>query len=136
MSQGETGAVFRVCAVDEHRWDVLLDSAREPVASFADKHSALAYAMNLARGRARWPPCKVEWCGAGDGSAAAAEAAQCGCVAAGFAPESETSYVIPSPTACADRPASDSDSAAARSSSHANLGALEGEKETCDRDQV
>ncbi len=52
MNQGENGAVFRVCAVDEDRWDVLQDCAREPVASFADKHSALAYAMNLARGRA------------------------------------------------------------------------------------
>ncbi len=61
MDQAEAGAVFRVCAVDDHRWDVLQGSSPEPVATFTDKHAALAYAMSLARARKgcrpplRWP---------------------------------------------------------------------------------
>ncbi len=54
MNQTEAGAVFKVCAVDEHRWDVLQGSSREPVATFTDKHAALAYAMSLARSRTSW----------------------------------------------------------------------------------
>jgi len=50
----EGGAVYRVCAVNDDRWDVLRGSASEPVASFTDRHAALAYAMSLARTRSSW----------------------------------------------------------------------------------
>jgi len=58
MNYIQNASVFRVCAVDEERWDVTRDPSNEPVASFKDKHSALAYAMNLARERTDWrlPP--------------------------------------------------------------------------------
>ena len=51
MNQGQTGAVYRICAVSDERWDVLRGSSSEPVATFHDKHAALAYAMSLARTR-------------------------------------------------------------------------------------
>jgi hypothetical protein len=54
MIQSEGGALFRVCSVDDHRWDVLRGSSTEPLASFDDKHAALAYAMSLARERTSW----------------------------------------------------------------------------------
>jgi hypothetical protein len=54
MNRIEDAAVYRICAVNEHRWDVLRDPCVEPVASFTEKHAALAYAMSLARGRATW----------------------------------------------------------------------------------
>jgi hypothetical protein len=49
MNQIENAAVYHVCAVSEERWDVLRDHSAEPVASFGNRHTALAYAMNLAR---------------------------------------------------------------------------------------
>ena len=54
----EMGSVYRICAVDDTRWDVLRGESAEPVATFADKHAALAYAMNLARAPSEWqlPP--------------------------------------------------------------------------------
>ncbi len=44
-------AVFRVRAAASDHWVVYRDSAEEPVASFEDKASALAYALHLAHGR-------------------------------------------------------------------------------------
>ena len=52
MMQAET--VYRVCAVNDDRWEVLRGSILEPVATFNDKHAALAYAMGLARARSGW----------------------------------------------------------------------------------
>ena len=54
----EMGSVYRICAVDDTRWDVLRGESVEPVATFADKHAALAYAMSLARAPSEWqlPP--------------------------------------------------------------------------------
>ena len=54
----EMGSVYRICAVDDTRWDVLRGESTEPVATFADKHAALAYAMSLARAPSEWqlPP--------------------------------------------------------------------------------
>jgi hypothetical protein len=54
MDQVENGVVYRICAVDGERWDVLRGSSSEPVASFNDKHAALAHAMSLARARSSW----------------------------------------------------------------------------------
>lgn len=51
MKHAESGAVYRICAVDDDRWDVLRGSSSEPVATFNDKHAAVAYAMSLARAR-------------------------------------------------------------------------------------
>jgi len=45
----EMGSVYRICAVDATRWDVLRGESAEPVATFADKHAALSFAMGLAR---------------------------------------------------------------------------------------
>ena len=56
MSQAESAPVYNVCAVNEDRWDVLRDSGPEPVATFNDKHAALAYAMSLARNGSGWHP--------------------------------------------------------------------------------
>ena len=54
----ETGSVYRICAVNDERWDVLRGASGAPVATFTDKHAALAYAMSLARAPSRWqlPP--------------------------------------------------------------------------------
>ena len=54
----KVGSVYRICAVDDTRWDVLRGESAEPVATFADKHAALAYAMSLARAPSEWqlPP--------------------------------------------------------------------------------
>ena len=54
----EMGSVYRICAVDDTRWDVLRGESAEPVATFPDKHAALAYAMGLARTPSEWqlPP--------------------------------------------------------------------------------
>lgn len=54
MKQAENGKVYHVCAVSDDRWEVLSGSSSEPVASFEDKHAALAYAMSLARARSSW----------------------------------------------------------------------------------
>ncbi len=54
MQQAQNAPVYRICAVSDQRWDVLRDSSADPVASFSDKHAALAYAMSLARGGADW----------------------------------------------------------------------------------
>jgi hypothetical protein len=54
MEQAENAAVYRVCAVSDERWDVLRGSELERVATFSDKHAALAYAMSLARTRSSW----------------------------------------------------------------------------------
>jgi hypothetical protein len=54
IKQAENAAVYRVCAVNEERWDVLRGASTEPVATFNDKHAALAYAMGLARTRSSW----------------------------------------------------------------------------------
>jgi hypothetical protein len=53
MTQGHGAAVYRVCASDS-KWEVFREPSSDPVASFADKHDALSYAMSLARGRADW----------------------------------------------------------------------------------
>jgi hypothetical protein len=44
-------AVFRVQAAGSDHWVVYRDTAEEPVASFGDKASALAYALQLAHRR-------------------------------------------------------------------------------------
>jgi hypothetical protein len=44
-------AVFRVRATGSDHWVVYRDAADEPVASFGDKASALAYALHLAHRR-------------------------------------------------------------------------------------
>ena len=49
MNQIERASIYRICAVSEERWDVLRGASDEPVATFQDKHAALAYAMCLAR---------------------------------------------------------------------------------------
>jgi hypothetical protein len=54
IQEAENAAVYRICAVNEERWDVLRGSSQEPVATFNDKHAALAYAMSLARTRSSW----------------------------------------------------------------------------------
>jgi hypothetical protein len=54
MNQIQNASVYRICAVSEERWDVIKDASAEPVASFSNKHTALAYAMNLARTRSGW----------------------------------------------------------------------------------
>lgn len=54
MRQVESGVVYRICAVNDERWDVLRDSSSEPLASFHNKHAALAYAMSMARASPDW----------------------------------------------------------------------------------
>ncbi len=54
MKQAEKCTIYHICAVTDDRWEVLRDSSPEPVASFEDKHAALAYAMSLARARSGW----------------------------------------------------------------------------------
>jgi hypothetical protein len=44
-------AVFRVRSAGSDHWVVYRDAAEEPVASFGDKASALAYALHLAHRR-------------------------------------------------------------------------------------
>jgi len=44
-------AVFRVRAAGSDHWVVYRDTVEEPVASFGDKASALAYALHLAHRR-------------------------------------------------------------------------------------
>jgi hypothetical protein len=58
MKQAEMRASYRICAVNDTRWDVLRGASDEPVATFTDKHAALAYAMSLARAPSDWllPP--------------------------------------------------------------------------------
>ncbi len=58
MKNPEMGASYRICAVDDTRWDVLRGASEEPVATFTDKHAALAHAMSLARAPSDWqlPP--------------------------------------------------------------------------------
>jgi hypothetical protein len=58
MKQAENTAIYRICAVTDERWDVLRGSSLEPVATFNDKHAALACAMSLARCGSGWhlPP--------------------------------------------------------------------------------
>jgi hypothetical protein len=58
MEQAEMGSSYRICAVDDTRWDVLRGASDEPVATFTDKHAALAHAMSLARAPSDWqlPP--------------------------------------------------------------------------------
>lgn len=54
MTHAECTPAYRICAVNEDRWDVLRSTSPEPVASFSKKHVALAYAMSLARGGTEW----------------------------------------------------------------------------------
>jgi hypothetical protein len=54
VKHAENGIVYRICAVNDERWDVLRGSSLEPVATFHDKHAAAAYAMSLARARRDW----------------------------------------------------------------------------------
>lgn len=49
--QGVEEAVFRVRAAGSDHWVVYRDASEEPVASFGDKASALAYALHLAHRR-------------------------------------------------------------------------------------
>lgn len=58
MKNPEMRASYRICSVDDTRWDVLRGASDEPVATFTDKHAALAYAMSLARAPSDWllPP--------------------------------------------------------------------------------
>ncbi len=51
MSKVSNDAIYRVRAAASDHWVVFRDTASEPVASFSDKASALAYALHLARGR-------------------------------------------------------------------------------------
>jgi len=48
------GSSYRICAVNDTRWDVLRGASDEPVATFTDKHAALAHAMSLARAPSDW----------------------------------------------------------------------------------
>ncbi|HZO22625.1 MAG TPA: hypothetical protein VFB37_08975 [Steroidobacteraceae bacterium] len=48
LNPTENNPVYRIRPTGE-RWDVLRNSSLEPLASFADKPSALAYALNLLR---------------------------------------------------------------------------------------
>ncbi|HEY6484658.1 MAG TPA: hypothetical protein VIY54_14125 [Steroidobacteraceae bacterium] len=48
-------AIYRICAVDDEHWDVLQEASPAPLASFTNKHAALAYAMRLARQRPGGP---------------------------------------------------------------------------------
>jgi hypothetical protein len=54
MKQADNAAVYRICAVTEERWDVIRESSSEAVATFNDKHAAVAYAMSLARAGSAW----------------------------------------------------------------------------------
>jgi hypothetical protein len=58
MKDPEMGSSYRICAVNDTRWDVLRGASDEPVATFTDKHAALAHAMSLARAPSDWqlPP--------------------------------------------------------------------------------
>ncbi len=51
MTQASNEAIYRVRAAGSDHWVVFRDTASEPVASFDDKASALAYALHLARRR-------------------------------------------------------------------------------------
>ena len=51
MTEAKSDAIYRVRAAASDHWVVFRDTASEPVASFGDKASALAYALHLARGR-------------------------------------------------------------------------------------
>ncbi len=53
MTAVNTEAIFRVRAVASDHWVVYRDTSSEPVASFENKAAALAYALHLARRRAR-----------------------------------------------------------------------------------
>ena len=53
MKQAET-TVYRICAVSDAKWDVLGGASAQPLATFDDKHTAVAYAMSLARTRSSW----------------------------------------------------------------------------------
>jgi len=48
MQQNRLASVYRICGVDDEHWEVSQGSCAEPIATFADRHSALAYAMSLA----------------------------------------------------------------------------------------
>ncbi len=50
-AQAVEDALFRVRAAGSDHWVVYRDAAEEPVASFGDKASALAYALHLAHRR-------------------------------------------------------------------------------------
>lgn len=56
MNPAENATSYRICAAGDERWDVLRGSSPEPVATFTDKHAAIAYAMSLARTRSSWQP--------------------------------------------------------------------------------
>ena len=49
MASAGEETIFRVRAAGSDHWVVYRDTASEPVASFSDKASALAYALHLAR---------------------------------------------------------------------------------------
>ncbi len=54
MKEAGDTSVYRICGVSETQWDVLCGSSDEPLATFSDKHAALAYAMSLARDGTDW----------------------------------------------------------------------------------
>ncbi len=49
MGQLSNEEIYRVRAAATDQWVVYRDTVEEPVASFTDKASALAYALHLAR---------------------------------------------------------------------------------------
>ncbi len=51
MPEASDDAIYRVRAAATDHWVVFRDTSSEPVASFGDKASALAYALHLARAR-------------------------------------------------------------------------------------
>jgi hypothetical protein len=60
IKKAENAAVYRVCVASDARWQVLCGCSVEPLATFNDKHAALAYAMSLARTRASWQ-LPIDW---------------------------------------------------------------------------
>ena len=50
MNRVANTSVYHIRRAGRERWEVLQGSSDAPMASFGDKHSALAYAMKLAHG--------------------------------------------------------------------------------------
>jgi hypothetical protein len=50
MNRVRNTSVYHIRRANRERWEVLQGSSGVLVASFSDKHSALAFAMNLAHG--------------------------------------------------------------------------------------
>ena len=63
MQQNRIASVYRICGVDDEHWEVSQGPSGEPIATFADRHSALAYAMSLAKegSDSLLPPGRRDW---------------------------------------------------------------------------